>query len=231
MKPTRKNKKCGKVFIKLPEDVKKARSRGNVSFNSWKLLNYSLEGDIHETYSASRKEYRQKLRIFLNQCEADKITKLCNAAESNEKLFWKLIKSQRSSSQMSAFVVNGELLTDKNKIRDMWADHFEALCSPSEIGTFDKDFFNKVSDSVRESLFLFLTDPSGALSEPLEYKEIAQVCSTLKLGVSGVEIHYEHIRFAGPPFWKLLFQLYQTFSIISLFAIPTSRCYFTTFQR
>ena len=33
----------------------------------------------------------------------------------------------------------------------------------------------------------------------------------MKLGVSGVEIDYEHIRFAGPPFWKLLFQLYQTF--------------------
>ena len=59
--------------------------------------------------------------------------------------------------------------------------------------------------------FLFLTDPSGVLSEPLEYKEIAHVCSTSKLGVSGVEIDYEHIRFAGRPFWKLLFQLYQTF--------------------
>ena len=59
--------------------------------------------------------------------------------------------------------------------------------------------------------FSFLTDPSGVLSEPLEYKEIAHVCSTLKLGVSGVEIDYEHIRFAGPPFWKLLFQLHKTF--------------------
>ena len=124
---------------------------------------------------------------------------------------------------MSAFVVNGELLTDKNKIRDMWADHFEALGSPSETETFDKDFFNKVSDSVRESLFSFLTDHGGVLSEPLEYKEIARVCSALKLGVSGVEIDYEHIRFVGPPFWKLLFQLYQTFSIISLFVIPYSQ--------
>ena len=51
--------------------------------------------------------------------------------------------------------MNGELLTDKNKIRDMWADHFEALGSPSETETFDKDFFNKVSDSIRESLFPF----------------------------------------------------------------------------
>ena len=71
---------------------------------------------------------------------------------------------------MSAFVVNGELLTDKNKIIVMWADHLEALGSPSEIETFDKDFFNIVSDSVRESLFSFSTDPSGVLSEPSEYK-------------------------------------------------------------
>ena len=105
---------------------------------------------------------------------------LCNAAESNEKSFCKLIKSQRSSSQMNPFLVNGELLTEKNKIRNMWADHFEALGSPSEIETFDKDFFIKVSDSVRESLFCFLTDPCGAMSEPLEYKEIVCVCPTLK---------------------------------------------------
>ena len=51
--------------------------------------------------------------------------------------------------------MNGELLTDKNKIHDMWADHFEALGSPSEIETSDKDFFNKVSASVRESCFSF----------------------------------------------------------------------------
>ena len=66
---------------------------------------------------------------------------------------------------MNAFVVNGELLTDKNKIRDVWADHFEALGSPSETETFDKDFFNKVSDSIHESLLSFLT--GGVLSQPL----------------------------------------------------------------
>ena len=99
---------------------------------------------------------------------------------------------------MSAFVVNGELLTDKNKIRDMWADHFQAL--GSEIETFDKDFFNKISVSVRESLFSFLTDRSSVLSETLKYKEIVHVCSTSKLGVSDVEIDYEHIRFAELPF-------------------------------
>ena len=64
VKPTRKNKKCGKVFIKLPYDVKTARSRGNVAFYSLKLLNYPLESDIHETYRASCKEYRQNCVFF-----------------------------------------------------------------------------------------------------------------------------------------------------------------------
>ena len=49
VKPICKNKKCGKVFIKFPEDVKKARSPGNAAFNSWKLLNHPLEGNIHKT--------------------------------------------------------------------------------------------------------------------------------------------------------------------------------------
>ena len=97
------------------------------------------------------------MHIFLNQCEADKITKLCNTAESNEKLFWKLIKSQRSSSQMSAFVVNGKLLTDKRKIHDMWADHFEALGCPSETETFDKDFFNTYFDKDFLSVIAFVS--------------------------------------------------------------------------
>ena len=62
-------------------------------------------GDIHHTYRSTRKEYRLLLRNFLNNLESDKVKKLCNAAESDEKLFWKLVKGQRSTSQMSAFLV------------------------------------------------------------------------------------------------------------------------------
>ena len=54
-------------------------------------------------------------------------------------------------------------------------------------------------------------DPSGVLNEPLVYEEVARVCSRLKLGVSGVLIDYEHIRFGGPSLWQHLFQLYQAF--------------------
>ena len=76
-------------------------------------------------------------RYFLNEKEHEKIKRLCDASETNEKLFWKLVKSQRSSSQMSAFLVDGKMITDKTDILNMWADHFETLGTPSDNITYD----------------------------------------------------------------------------------------------
>ena len=149
------------------------------------------------------------MRSFLNQLESDRVTKLCSAAGSDEKLFWKLLKGQKSSSQMSAFLVNGSLITDINEIRIMWADHFEALGTPSESATYDNGFAALVSAHVEETVEACLDDPEGILNEPLTYDEIANVCSKLKPGVCGVLLDYEHIRYAGPPLWNLLFILYQ----------------------
>ena len=223
--PVRNNKSSKKVYFRLPDDLKSARLQGKDAYDSWKQLNFPLEGDVHETYRATRKEYRQKLRSFLDQTEADKIRKLCHAAESNEKLFWKLVKSQRSSSQMSAFLVNGDLLTDKKAIRAMWV-----LGTPSEIATFDKGFFTKVTDSVREVFSTFVNDPNGILCEPLEYEEVARVCSTLKLGVSGVEIDYEHIRYADHHYENFCFSFIRTtltiFPSATLFR-PVLSCHFS----
>ena len=100
---------------------------------------------------------------------------------------------------MSAFLFNGNLLTDKSAIRDMWADHFEALGTPSENLNFDNDFFSRVTRSVHETLVSYSNDPSGILLEPLKCEEISYVCSNRKSGVSSGEIDYEHICHAGPP--------------------------------
>ena len=99
------------------------------------------------------------MRSFLNQLESDRVTKLCSAADSDEKLFWKLLKGQKSSSQMSVFLVNGSLITDINEIRIMWADHFEALGTPSDSATYDNGFAALVSAHVKETVEACLDDP------------------------------------------------------------------------
>ena len=55
VKPTRKNKKCGKVFIKLPEDVKRHDLSAIFLLIPGNFLTAQAQGDIHETYRASRK--------------------------------------------------------------------------------------------------------------------------------------------------------------------------------
>ena len=121
LKPCTKKNKRG-FYVKLPADVKSARSECKAAFDSWKDNEYPSDNEIHDVYRSKRKDYRSRLRCFLNQVETDRIKKLCNAASTDEKLLWKLLKGQRSSSQMSSFLVDGKLITDKKQIREMWAD-------------------------------------------------------------------------------------------------------------
>ena len=130
LKPCKKKNKRA-IYVKLPADVKIARSQCKATFDSWKNKKYPGDNEIHNVYCSKRKDYRSCLRCFLNQVETDKIKKLCNAVSTDEKLFWKLLTGQCSSSQMSYFLVDGKFITDKKQIREMWAGHFEELRTPS----------------------------------------------------------------------------------------------------
>ena len=121
-----KKRKHG-IHAKLPVNVKESRSLCTSAFESWKQADFVEGCTEHDLYVTKRKDYRSTLRAFLSQLECDRVKKLCSVAEFDEKSFWKLIKSQRSSIQMSAFLVNGKLITDKYDICDMWAGHFEEL--------------------------------------------------------------------------------------------------------
>ena len=112
---------------------------------------------------------------------------------------------------MTAFLVDRKIITDKRQILDMWADHFEALGTPSVSARYDNDFCTRIATSVKDILTSCIEDPSGVLNEPLQYDEVECVCSQLKPRVTGVSNDYEHIRFAGSSLWVLLHQLFQNF--------------------
>ena len=112
---------------------------------------------------------------------------------------------------MNAFLIDGKWITDKNDILDMWANHFEDLGKPSVSPCFNHEFSDRVATRVRNIFAFCQKELPGTLNEPLQYQEVFNECSKLKLGVSGVLIDYEHIRFGGPILWKLLHDLYQAF--------------------
>ena len=79
---------------------------------------------------------------------------------------------------MSAFLVNGALITVENVIRDMWADQFEALGTPTVSLNFDNEFASSISTHIK-NIFHFqncVNDSTEALNEPLTYEEVASVC-------------------------------------------------------
>ena len=112
---------------------------------------------------------------------------------------------------MGVFLVEDKLITFKNLIREMWFNHFEAPGTPSNSENFDSNFLARVTASVEDILKICSGDPSGAKCAPLEYVEVARVCSSLNQGVSGVSSDYEHIRFVGLTLWNHLFLLYRDF--------------------
>ena len=89
----------------------------------------------------------------------------------------------------------------------MWADHFEALGTPSENVHFHNGFLETVARGVQKILLSCTNDCTGALTQPFEYEKAACICTNLKVGVSGVLIDYEHVQFAGVPLRKHLLQL------------------------
>ena len=151
------------------------------------------------------------MRCFFSQVETDKIKKPCNAASTDEKLFWKLVKGQHSSSQMNSFLADGKLITDQKQIREMCAGHFEELGTPSENTQFERDLLTRLTANVQEIFTSCTDDPSGVLNGPLEYEVVARVCSQLKLGGCDVLIDYKHVKFAGPDLWILLQDVCQEF--------------------
>ena len=77
---------------------------------------------------------------------------------------------------MRAFLVKGKVLSDVDKIRDMWANHFEALGTPFASSVIDNDFYDRATTRV-QCIFINCTEnSSGVLNEPLHYEDVAKIC-------------------------------------------------------
>ena len=91
--PKRTNNK-NKKYLNLPEHVKMTRENHSTAFITWKSSDFFNTGKIFYNYKSTRTVNRSELRNFFNEKEHEKITRLCDASETNENLFWKFVKSQ-----------------------------------------------------------------------------------------------------------------------------------------
>ena len=91
----RNRKRKHGVNVRLPYDANIARSQCKIAFDFWKQDQFSVNSIVHDNYRSKCKVYRLALRNFLNHLEVDRVKKLCVSTETDEKLFWMLLKGQR----------------------------------------------------------------------------------------------------------------------------------------
>ena len=120
------------MYAKLPDDVKTARLCSKNAFDSWKRDEFPNSGEVHDNYRLKLRDYRKLLSKFLNTLETDKIKRNYVLKPNLMKnCFVKLLKGQRSTTQINAFLIDAKWITDKTYIRKTWANHFEDLGKPS----------------------------------------------------------------------------------------------------
>ena len=185
----------------------KLHAQCKIAFDFWKQDQFSVNSIAHYNYRSKRKDYRLALCNFFEpswlieyrSCVLQqKLTRNCFGALERQKI---LFPDERIPCQRA-------LTTEQNDIRDMWANHFEALGTPTVSLNFDNKFANSISTHIQNIFQNCINDPTLALNEPLTYEEVAGVYSNLKPGVSGVSLDYEHVGYAGALLWRLLFHLY-----------------------
>ena len=96
------------------------------------------------------------MRIEASRRRASLYDELMQTHSNNDKLFYKLVAAQRSSSRShgTSIMVDDRLLTDEADITDAWADHFELLGRPLEDDSFDNNYFLQVLDDIKTIHYL-----------------------------------------------------------------------------
>ena len=107
---------------KLPSHIVVVRKDLNKLSNARKLDDSE---SLNKDFFAKRTEYKLLMRKHLKIERETKISELCFASEVDEKMFWKLIKGKRCSSQLGSFMVDGRLTNSPQDIIEMSFNHFK----------------------------------------------------------------------------------------------------------
>ena len=70
---------------------------------------------------------------------------ICKSQETDERYFWYLVntgKNQRDTVHQIK-LVNGEIVSDPERIRDQWKSYFEELYTPKDLEGYDNEFMLK----------------------------------------------------------------------------------------
>ena len=173
------------------------------AYNAWKEAGCPRDQDnaLYTNHICSKKIFRKKFRMAeaVFRAGIEEEIEACN--ELNQRQFWYLLKKDHQGQRHGNILrnSNGEIVTEKHKVVDMWKNHFSDLglmCNDPKFDNNFKDFveskvdqFNKSDEEMEQNV----------LSQPVTPDEVEKVCTNLKTGKAQdlTGLSYEHFKYAG----------------------------------
>ena len=176
-------------------------------------------------YKQHKRIFRAELRKHDARLEDEFYNNLDSAAEIDQCLFWKLLKSHRREPPQNPppMRFDGRVFYGSHEICEEWASYFESIFTPNTTGKYDENFRGQVEREVNE-----MQNGSGSvariptLDQPFALSEIIEAIMTLKnakaCGHDGIS--NEHIKYGGHALHAAITELFN--AILRTSHIPTN---------
>ena len=173
-------------------------------FHTWKQAGRPPAGT---PCSDDMKQAKKRLRSMQKSIDAEernqRHAQIMMASETDQDLFYKLVRQQRGDGQDTHAVINFKSDPNNNLSQiDNWANYFEDLATPKDLPQFSKDA--KASSSLRHQLLQLLAPKGQAMTiEPtMVCKHVAALKNNKAPDPFGVAA--EHLKHAHPNITPLL---------------------------
>lgn len=155
------------------------------------------------------------------------LEEIMDADQYDQKLFFKLINKQRTSScNTDTILVNDSLVSDPEEVRNAWKAYFEDLGTPQDNPSFDQEYMDVVDADIENIVDLVHSSFHQSPSTPLvSTDEVQHAVKKLNNGkaADGQGIQSEHITTADHVLLVPLAHLFNT--------ILQNRCVPKAFQQ
>ena len=210
-------KTCGKGIwnSKISQKSKEAK-RANWQWKNSKKTNSNSDSEKKEMVRRKR-ELRQLQRQAHASKKDNMISDIMQASENDSKTFHKLIRMQRSNSNINTdiLILDGTKYTE-DELMDGWKIHFEKLATPSMNDSFDVERQNLCK---LQNYIISTSTNTKIPITPTTCKEVMNAVGKLNTGKSADEngIQAEHFRNAkeelAPLLCEIINQIFQDLDI------------------
>ena len=126
------NRNQRKSGLNWTPELEEAVKTSKLAHFRWKEAGRPREVDnqLYREKKTATKVVRKVQRRQNAEERTNLIEEINAAAENEPTLFHKLVKKKKEEARSTALLVDGNILTDEEKIRETWANYFEELSSP-----------------------------------------------------------------------------------------------------